>query len=604
MDIGRQLNDKLATIVHENSNQKEHCATSSKFVAHLYQGCMRNFANTSLVFGRINQLLRDYGGWIVVRNGDFSKFHWTEISYRFRSIGITQPYLPISVTYDYYDKNKHILTINLPDTVAPKYVLLNGLDDTNIEKYRRNIIYVAKSMGAKDLTYTEKEATKIVELEIRLANITAPTFNRVKRTIGELQEKYSGICWRTYLTKMLAIPNLALQENDEVMLYSPHHLDKIVEVLQSTAPSTLVSYVEYRVIVALLRAVGLNICEGISNSAPSACLELTKLALPTALSALYVHRFLCSDTKHELTQLVHDIKGGLIEVLDATKGYEQSRAAFIRKIKAMHEHIAYPDALLDGNEVNKYYANVKFSEDYLQFYSNLLKFNIDESYKKLKEVPRRNDWKSRTSLLNVNAQYQPLENSIEILAGLVAHPIYNPDLPSYVNYAGMGSIVGHEIYHGVSGLGLMFDEHGQMNTWVTSEDVANLDRASKCIHQQHAELIKDEKKAWVTLDEDRADVVGVLSAYRAYQTWFQRNGGEPRPQDFGRYTINQLFWISYGRLWCSKESDYYVKNHLSFTKHSRYMYRVLVPLMNSEDFSKDFNCPPGSYMNPINKCRL
>ena len=31
-------------------------------------------------------------------------------------------------------------------------------------------------------------------------------------------------------------------------------------------------------------------------------------------------------------------------------------------------------------------------------------------------------------------------------------------------------------------------------------------------------------------------------------------------------------------------------------------FRVNVPLSNSAEFSKDFNCPVGSKMNPINKC--
>lgn len=36
--------------------------------------------------------------------------------------------------------------------------------------------------------------------------------------------------------------------------------------------------------------------------------------------------------------------------------------------------------------------------------------------------------------------------------------------------------------------------------------------------------------------------------------------------------------------------------------HSPGQFRVLGPLSNMEEFSKDFNCPVGSKMNPENKC--
>ena len=38
--------------------------------------------------------------------------------------------------------------------------------------------------------------------------------------------------------------------------------------------------------------------------------------------------------------------------------------------------------------------------------------------------------------------------------------------------------------------------------------------------------------------------------------------------------------------------------------HSPSRYRVLSSLSNNEDFAKDFNCPVGSKMNPVEKCSV
>lgn len=38
--------------------------------------------------------------------------------------------------------------------------------------------------------------------------------------------------------------------------------------------------------------------------------------------------------------------------------------------------------------------------------------------------------------------------------------------------------------------------------------------------------------------------------------------------------------------------------------HSPGFVRVLGPLSNSKDFAQAYNCPPGSPMNPTNKCSV
>ena len=50
--------------------------------------------------------------------------------------------------------------------------------------------------------------------------------------------------------------------------------------------------------------------------------------------------------------------------------------------------------------------------------------------------------------------------------------------------------------------------------------------------------------------------------------------------------------------------DLVIKYLINNDVHSLGRYRVTVPLMNSPDFAKAFNCPKGSKMNPEKKCSL
>jgi len=70
------------------------------------------------------------------------------------------------------------------------------------------------------------------------------------------------------------------------------------------------------------------------------------------------------------------------------------------------------------------------------------------------------------------------------------------------------------------------------------------------------------------------------------------------------YTPRQLFWISFGQVWCSKFRDEALKSQILTAFHAPGDFRVIGSLSNNDDFAEDFNCPKGSNMNPENKCAV
>ncbi|RWR99250.1 endothelin-converting enzyme 1-like isoform X3, partial [Leptotrombidium deliense] len=66
----------------------------------------------------------------------------------------------------------------------------------------------------------------------------------------------------------------------------------------------------------------------------------------------------------------------------------------------------------------------------------------------------------------------------------------------------------------------------------------------------------------------------------------------------------QLFFIAYASSCCNDHSKEFIEAQLKDDSHAPERSRVLVPLMNSDDFAKAYNCPQGSKMNPVNKCLL
>jgi membrane metallo-endopeptidase-like protein 1 len=70
------------------------------------------------------------------------------------------------------------------------------------------------------------------------------------------------------------------------------------------------------------------------------------------------------------------------------------------------------------------------------------------------------------------------------------------------------------------------------------------------------------------------------------------------------YSPKQLFWISFGQVWCTKYRDEALKSQILTAYHSPGEFRVIGPLSNNQDFANDFNCPLGSKMNPEQKCAV
>lgn len=106
-----------------------------------------------------------------------------------------------------------------------------------------------------------------------------------------------------------------------------------------------------------------------------------------------------------------------------------------------------------------------------------------------------------------------------------------------------------------------------------------------------------------TQGENIADNGGIKEAYRAYQQWVTDNGHEQQLPGLN-FSPNQLFWISSAHVWCSKYRPETMKLRIITGSHSPVMFRVNGPLSNIEEFSKDWQCKPGSNMNPYHKCTV
>lgn len=109
----------------------------------------------------------------------------------------------------------------------------------------------------------------------------------------------------------------------------------------------------------------------------------------------------------------------------------------------------------------------------------------------------------------------------------------------------------------------------------------------------------------LTLGENIADNGGMREAFYAYRLYVQRFGKEGRRlPGLEKYTHEQLFFISFGNLWCETYTPAASRYALE-DSHCPGKIRLKGVLANSHEFADTFQCRRGTAMNPNEKkCKI
>jgi len=285
------------------------------------------------------------------------------------------------------------------------------------------------------------------------------------------------------------------------------------------------------------------------------------------------------------------------------------------KIAKLAQYVGFPNSIKNGSIVSQYYSTINFNSDnYLENLKNLLDFaalqqellfngrtlNMNGNWPQYFNEPSLfSNW-----LTGINAFYVALGNFFTIPVPISQAPYYSYEFPSSINFGGIGTIIGHEIFHGFDPQGSMYDANGNevpQSIWTSITRQEYLQRV-KCIINQynHFEVDGVYVNGTRTQTENVADNSGIAASYLAWQQWRQSVSDPKLPGiDF---TDEQLFFVGWARSWCNAVMPgYYVG---STDTHSPDMARVWGTMQNSPYFASAFNCPVNSRMNPTNKCEL
>lgn len=292
------------------------------------------------------------------------------------------------------------------------------------------------------------------------------------KTVAEIQTEWpiADLNWLDYFNSLLPA-EVQLQSTDRIIVGDLEFFNQLGALLTATSPRTLANYIKWRQVASSVGYLSSKYTDRRQEYTRATTgqtvqdprwLECVNMALgfyPHAYGALYVRKHFKDEAKTLMNEMVSNIKKEFQLMLDENTWMDATtKSAAKQKAEKMGSQMAYADELKDDAKLTEFYEKWPVTVDPATYYESVFKLNkasTDRSWKRLREPIDKNEWTSFVTPAIVNAFYSSIENTIKFPAGILNGAFFNPDRPQYLNYGGIGFVIGHEITHG-------FDDQGKL----------------------------------------------------------------------------------------------------------------------------------------------
>ncbi len=194
--------------------------------------------------------------------------------------------------------------------------------------------------------------------------------------------------------------------------------------------------------------------------------------LPVPMDNLYVQAYCTQQQRQDMLDIIADVVAYYRTMLESVDWLsDETRAKAIEKLDNLRVRAVYPDELGDWSDLD--FAGIEDGGSLLAANAAVQAYVTALQSEKIDTAVDKDKWDQMTmQTAQVNAMYNPQDNSINILAGILNGEVYNEDMSYEQKLGGIGTVIGHEISHGFDTNGAQFDKDGTIANWWTEEDYA------------------------------------------------------------------------------------------------------------------------------------
>lgn len=303
------------------------------------------------------------------------------------------------------------------------------------------------------------------------------------------------------------------------------------------------------------------------------CTKLVMTAFPHEIDE-YLTSILFPDFPREkVVTLVGNIRSTILENLEANTWLSvKAKTEAINKMKNAKLFLVQPTtpAEWDFNPIQDYSKSAPIDN-----LIKLTKIQIDKKINELKSTRSRERW--GYGPLTLNAYYAPADNQFVLLQGILQPPFYSVDQSELENLGAIGSVVGHELGHGIDDHGSKYDSMGRLKQWMTEKDLIEFRKRGEQFVKRFDAV---KHNGALTLGENIGDHVGISSSYRAALD----SGLLKTPED------KKNFFKAYARLWCNVSRPEFETMQLKTDSHSLGRERINQQVVHLDGFYEAYAC--------------
>lgn len=274
-------------------------------------------------------------------------------------------------------------------------------------------------------------------------------------------------------------------DTDQYLVYEPELFGRIDELYTQENLETLKSYVLLHFLFHSMQYLDRDAyetyiaCENIkygsegSKTDEEYAYQDTKTYLRDPLGKLYVQTYSSAEMKQRITEICEEAVSYYRTMLEEEDWLsDETKQKAIEKLDNLAIHAVYPEKWSD-------YSGLELDGlSYYEMIRSIVKFGQAGDAARTGQKVDRELWDM--DILAANAYYNPQDNSINILQGILGGNFYYDGISQEALLGGIGVVIGHEISHAFDTNGAQFDKDGNLSNWWTDEDLASFqERADK-----------------------------------------------------------------------------------------------------------------------------
>ena len=465
-------------------------------------------------------------------------------------------------------------------SLGEKEYYLDNDDHTKAirDSYKQYVADLFRLAG--DDAAAEKKMQAVLDIETAIAKgsknateLRDPYNNYNKMTFAQLQERFDGFDWQTYVT------SLGLDSVGNVNVCQTKQIETVIGILDKQPLDDIKAYIEFK----LLEAASSYLSDEFYDTsfafygkvlsgreAPSErwkrSIRLVDGTLSDAVGQMYVKQYFPPEAKERMINLVKNLQTALGERIDQqTWMSDETKAKAHEKLDAFYVKVGYPDKWRDYTALDI---------DTTNLWNNMKRataFEYDYMLAKANKPVDRTEWLMPAQM--VNAYYNPTTNEICFPAAILQYPFFDMEADDAFNYGAIGVVIGHEMTHGFDDQGSLYDKDGNLNNWWTKEDSVRFREKTKVMEEffDSIEVLPGlHANGRLTLGENIADHGGIKVSFQAY-----KNATKDAPlADIDGFTPDQRFFIAYANLWAASIRDEQIRVATKTDPHALGEWRV------------------------------